>query len=214
MQCRVKASNVKLIYGGECLRVYHYQSKHTTIAYSFCQNCATHICNASEDNVSTVAFNVNCLRKDTVERLQPQSNEEVKDVSKIREEDRRVVVVSRKGSYGNSDLASVVEENEDLGRDGGDSPPPPTMEVVTPTRTLQPERWSTPTPPTKEWEWPNENDSVFSGATEEFSSTDLSSLDGGYVSTTSSTETRDKLRHFMLKHLKSSSSSSLSHDKA
>jgi hypothetical protein len=77
-QTTVPVSCFRLVHGGASLRVYQQtdMTSHSTLAYSFCGECAVHIVNASEEDTSVVRVNVACLKPEVPNPV-PKRNDQV-----------------------------------------------------------------------------------------------------------------------------------------
>lgn len=224
-QTRVAVTHFTLIYGEEYLRVYHVRGRQETIAYSFCRNCAVHVINATDSDESTLAINVNCLRPETVQRIDmEQPHDKALGMSHSPTFPYRYKRKSTSYHPSVSDLESV-EEDSAMWRNL------PSVEVHTPTRSRKDEsrqedmhleaHSESPisiggiggiagkTIEAKlDSEWLTETDSTYSGFTSDTgayeTTSDSLSLDGAStLSSMADPAMRDKLRRYMKKHLKS-----------
>jgi hypothetical protein len=222
-QTKVKASSFQLIQGSEYLRIYHAYSENesppSTLAYSFCSECAVHIVNASDANSNEVSVNVDCLHE--MKQLQAEETSrmlvEEEDDDEVASLAHPDVPFSATGIDRGSPVSAITQPLHPQSRqmssisEEGDawamrdpvrpqSRYPPAVRVPFSKMTSQ---------TSIEWPTESESTSVYSGSYA-LSTLDMGSMEGSIMDTFSEADTasRQEMLSSMRKYLRASKTSS------
>lgn len=224
-QTRVKAADFSLNRGSEYLRIYHAYNDNevppSTLAYSFCSECAVHIVNASDTDTNEVSVNINCLhlirqQEENYDNVEEELDElcSLPSPSSPACRDRAPSMIDVDRSSPVSNITQPAPFKMSSINEVGDSwvlrdPSRPSHLQVD---TVAPLNLATKMPSSRassgDWPTESESNSVYSSSYISRSTFDLGSLDGSVVDAFGDADTasRQEMLRSMRKYLKTSGS--------